>query len=171
MKSKEMFIGFRVAAGDDRLGEQIKLGGEPHDCKVSSQDTDGAMCVFEFTGHGGGPRHLHYDRDEWIYVIDGEFEFEVGEKRMRLGAGECVFIPRRVAHVWASLSDKAGKIINIYQPAGRMGEFFREIPKLKSLPSQSDVIHNAYTEEQIKALHKLFDAHGMDVLGPPLIVK
>ena len=24
------------------------------------------------------PRHLHHDQDEWIYVIDGEFEFEVG---------------------------------------------------------------------------------------------
>src|ERR1700720_1184376 len=50
MKSEEMFLGFRVAAGKDRLGEHIKLGGEPNDCKVSAQDTDGAMCVFEFTG-------------------------------------------------------------------------------------------------------------------------
>jgi DNA-binding transcriptional MerR regulator len=171
MKSKEMFVGFSVAAGDDRFGEQIKLGGEPMDCKVSAQDTNGAMSVFEFTGRGGGPRHLHHDQDEWIYVINGEFEFEVGEKRFRLRAGECVFIPRKVAHVWACVSDKEGKIINAYQPAGRMEEFFREIPKLKSLPSQADVINNTYTEEQIKAVHQLFDAHGMDVLGPPLIVE
>jgi DNA-binding transcriptional MerR regulator len=171
MKSKEMFVGFRVAAGDDRFGEQIKLGGEPMDCKVSAQDTNGAMCVFEFTGRGGGPRHLHHDQDEWLYVINGEFEFEVGEKRFRLGAGECVFIPRKVAHVWACVSAKEGKIINAYQPAGQMEEFFREIPKLKSLPSQADVINNTYTEEQIKAVHQLFDAHGMDALGPPLIVE
>jgi DNA-binding transcriptional MerR regulator/quercetin dioxygenase-like cupin family protein len=171
MRSKEMFVGFRVAAGDDRFGERIKLGGEPMDCKVSAQDTDGAMCVFEFTGRGGGPRHLHHDQDEWIYVINGEFEFEVGEKRFRLGAGECVFLPRKVAHVWACVSGKEGKIINAYQPAGLMEEFFREIPKLKNLPSQSDVINNTYTEEQIKAVHQLFDAHGMDVLGPPLIVE
>src|SRR6476659_2757040 len=53
MKSEEMFAGFSVAAGDDRLGEHIKLGGDPNDCKVSAQDTNGAMCVFEFTGGGG----------------------------------------------------------------------------------------------------------------------
>src|SRR5213595_3896602 len=40
MKSEEMFAGFSVAAGSDRFGEQIKLGGEPLDCKVSAQDTN-----------------------------------------------------------------------------------------------------------------------------------
>jgi hypothetical protein len=40
MKSNEMFVGFSVAAGDDRFGEQIKLGGDPNDCKVSTKDTN-----------------------------------------------------------------------------------------------------------------------------------
>src|SRR5947207_2915058 len=29
MKGEEMFVGFTVAAGDDRFGERIELGGEP----------------------------------------------------------------------------------------------------------------------------------------------
>src|SRR5258706_3319982 len=102
MKSEEMFLGFSVAAGKDRLGEHIKLGGEPNDCKVSVQDTDGAMCVFEFTGGGGGPRHLHHHQDEWDYVIDCEVQFVVCDKPYSVGAGGAVFIPRRVPHVWAA---------------------------------------------------------------------
>jgi DNA-binding transcriptional MerR regulator len=137
MKSEEMFVGFSVAAGDDRFCEHIKLGGEPMDCKVSAQDTDGALCAFEFTGSGGGPRHLHYDQDEWIYVIDGEFQFEVGDRRFRAGTGECVFIPRKVSHVW----DKAGKIINVYQPAGKLEEFFREVGKLKDLITLEQLVN------------------------------
>src|SRR5580658_4746331 len=43
MKSKEMFAGFSVAAGDDRFGEQTQLGDGPIDCKVSAQDTAGGM--------------------------------------------------------------------------------------------------------------------------------
>ncbi len=141
MKSKEMFAGFSVAAGDDRFGERIKLGDGPINCKVSAQDTDGAMCVFELTGDSGGPRHLHADVDEWIYVIEGEFEFRVGgttgvkylrdlkEKPFRVRAGESVFLPRKIAHVWGSVNGKPGKIINVYQPAGRMEEFFREAGK------------------------------------------
>src|SRR5687768_13964058 len=50
MKTEEMFAGFRVAAGEDRFGEHIKLGEEPNDCKVSAKDTQGAMCIFEFNG-------------------------------------------------------------------------------------------------------------------------
>src|SRR5438067_3248128 len=83
MKSEEMFLGFSVAAGNDRFGEHIKLGDEPNDCKVSAQDTEGAMCIFEFTGTGGGPRHLHHEQDEWIYVIDDELDFVVGAERLR----------------------------------------------------------------------------------------
>src|ERR1700724_1309914 len=65
MKRKEMFRGFSVAAGKDRFGEQITLGGrggEPIDCKVSGQDTNGALCVFEFHCKSGGPRHLHHEQ-------------------------------------------------------------------------------------------------------------
>src|SRR5881275_325308 len=43
MKSDEMFVGFNIAAGSDRFGQHIKLGGEPLDCKVSAQDTQGAL--------------------------------------------------------------------------------------------------------------------------------
>ena len=84
MKSEEMFVGFSVAAGQDRFGEQIKLGGEPNDCKVSAQDTDGAMCVFEFTGSGCGPRHVHDEQDEWIYVLSATYS-----RFSRLPCGQC----------------------------------------------------------------------------------
>jgi DNA-binding transcriptional MerR regulator/quercetin dioxygenase-like cupin family protein len=161
MKGEEMFVGFSVAPGDDRFGEHIKLGGEPNDCKVSAQDTDGAMCVFEFTGGGGGPRHLHHDQDEWIYVIDGEFKFDVGDKIFRVGTGESVFIPRKVPHVWAHVSEKPGKIINVYQPAGKMEEFFREIGKYNGEAQ----VHEALSFDEFC---RLFHDHGMDLLGPPL---
>jgi mannose-6-phosphate isomerase-like protein (cupin superfamily) len=169
MKSDEMFVGFSVAAGSDRFGEEIKLGGEPLDCKVSAQDTKGAMSVFEFTS--GWPRHLHHDQDEWIYVIDGEWEFEVGDRRFRVGAGESVFLPRKVSHVWCPVGTQPGKIINVYQPAGKMEEFFRELGNFKNPPSREQVINKTYTEEQKNALAELFEAYGMDLLGPGLIVE
>jgi DNA-binding transcriptional MerR regulator len=168
MKSEQMFAGFSVPAGQDRFGQRIKLGTEPNDRKVSGRDTDGAMCVFEFTGSGGGPRHLHYEQDEWIYVIDGQFEFHVGEKQFRLGPGESTFIPRKVAHVWGCVDGKPGRIINVYQPAGKMEEFFRDVSAFKDLPTLEQLVNHTYTEEQVKSLHRFFDAHGMDLLGPPL---
>jgi DNA-binding transcriptional MerR regulator/quercetin dioxygenase-like cupin family protein len=168
MKSQEMFAGFSVPAGKDRFGENITLGGEPNDCKVSAQDTGGAMCVFEFTGGSGGPRHLHYDQDEWIYVLEGEFEFRVGEKQFRASAGESVFLPRKVPHLWGCANGKPGRILDVYQPAGKMEEFFREIGKpFKDLITLEQLVNKTYTQEQVISMHQLFDAHGMDLLGPP----
>ena len=172
MKSKEMFAGFSVAAGEGRFGEHVKLGDEPMDCKVSGQDTGGAMCVFELTGGSGGPRHLHADQDEWVYVIEGEYEFwvggttglkdlkDLGNKPFRLRAGESVFLPRKVGHVWASVSGKQGKIINVYQPAGKMEEFFRKVGEFRDPP-----IHEALSLDEFK---RFFEDYGMKLLGPPL---
>jgi oxalate decarboxylase/phosphoglucose isomerase-like protein (cupin superfamily) len=137
---------------------------------VSARDTGGALAVFEFTGRGSGPRHLHNDQDEWIYVLAGECHFEVGAERLRLAAGESIFIPRKTSHVWACADGHACKVVNVYQPAGTMEAFFRDVSNHKGLPTREDVLANRYTDEQKKALHRLFDAHGMDLLGPPLIL-
>ena len=29
-------------------------------------------------GKGGPPRHVHFEQDEWFYVIKGDYVFEVG---------------------------------------------------------------------------------------------
>ena len=91
MSSEEIFAGFTVPAGKARFDEHVHLGGEPNDCKVSSQDTQGAMSVFEFTGTGGGPRHMHHEQDEWIYVVRGDIDLE-GEASGNVSDGrECIY--------------------------------------------------------------------------------
>jgi mannose-6-phosphate isomerase-like protein (cupin superfamily) len=124
---------------------------------VSAKDTAGAMAVFESAvpRKGGPPAHVHEDQDEWFFVLEGEFDFEVGEERFRLRPGDSVLAPRKVAHVWASVGDRPGKMAIVFQPAGKMEEFFRELGKLTGPPSQ-------------EVVQRLFLAHGMKVVGPPL---
>jgi DNA-binding transcriptional MerR regulator len=164
MKTEELFEGFTLPAGADRFGQRIVLDnyGETIDRKISSQDTGGALCVFEFTCHAGGPKHLHYDQDEWIYILGGDFDFHVGEKKFRAGPGECVFIPRKVPHAWRSVNDTAGRIINAYQPAGSIEEFFSEAAKFREGKTE---FHMALG---IKGMHAFFEKFGMDLVGPPL---
>jgi DNA-binding transcriptional MerR regulator/quercetin dioxygenase-like cupin family protein len=160
MNGEELFQGFSLAAGKDRFDEHITLGGAPNDCKLSGQDTGGAIAVFEFTGLGGWPRHLHRDQDEWIYVIQGELELEIASKRSRARTGESVFIPRQIPHAWAC-AERPAKIINSYQPAGNIEDFFRELGRYVQPP-----VHEVLSFDEMRTL---FDTHGMDVLGPPLV--
>ena len=144
MKSEQIFAGFTVAAGDDRFGERVRLGGEPNDCKVSAADTRGAMSIFEFTGRNGWPRHSHHEQDEWLYVVDGEIACEVGERRLRLRRGESVFVPRTVAHAWASRGEGPATVLEAYQPAGRLEHFFREVGRFTDPP-----IHEALSVDEM----------------------
>lgn len=170
MKSEELFTGFSVAAGKDRFNEGFNRNGTTIDCKVSGKDTGGAMCVLEIN-NSGWPRHLNPEQDEWIYVVDGEVELEIGQKRFHLGARESMFIPRNVEHVWTAVSDPA-QIINTYQPAGKIEEFFQVLAKWKELPTREQAINKTYTDEQIDGMKRLFEAaHGMVLTGPPLIVE
>ena len=169
MKTEEMFAGFSVGAGKDRFNDGFNRNGTTIDCKVSGKDTGGAMCVLELN-NTGWPRHINPEQDEWIYVVEGEVELEIGKKRFHLGAQESMFIPRNVEHVWASITSPA-KILNAYQPAGKVEEFFQALANLKELPTREQTINKNYTDEQKLAMKRVFESHGMILTGPPLIVE
>jgi mannose-6-phosphate isomerase-like protein (cupin superfamily) len=146
----------RVAAGDDRFGEQRGLGISSIDFKVSTQDNSGVFVLEnKFREKGGPARHLHYDQDEWFYSLEGEFLFEVGQERITLKPGDSLLGPRKVPHVWAYVGDTRGRILIAFMPAGKMEAFFREVTKANAMPPQDP---------------GLWRAHGMELLGPPLSV-
>lgn len=166
MKGEEMFEGFRLPPGKDRFGEHIQLHGRPVDCKLSAGDTGGAMAVFEITT--GWPHHRHRDQDEWLYVVEGELRCVVAGRHFRVAAGGSVFIPRQVAHGWSPVDDqKPFRVVNVFQPAGDMEQFFREVGAARDLITKEQVVNKTYTDEQVQAMRRLFDAYGMDLLPPP----
>src|SRR5690606_15127134 len=147
-----------VPRGKNRFEEELKIWGVmPLQIKVSGKDTGGENFIFEHfkMGNGGPPRHFHYEQDEWFYVIEGEFTFEVGEEKFLLKPGDSLFAPRMVPHVWANAGKQVGTLLLSVQPAGSLEEFFMKTCQKTQLPSPEEV-----------AL--LFADHGMKVVGPPL---
>ncbi len=152
--------GLHVPNGKDRSGEELKIWGAiPLQVKISTDDTDGALFVFEHAdmGKGGPPRHFHHGQDEWFYVIKGDFAFEVGDERFALRPGDSLLAPRMVPHVWAHIGEGPGTLLLAVQPAGSLEAFFLEGCEMTGLP----------TPEQAD---RMFADHGMKVMGPPLDV-
>jgi len=152
--------GFRVNAGEARFGKHYKMKGVTQnilDIKISGNDTENELAVFEQTGlspNGGPPLHIHPFQDEWFYVIDGEYLFQVGEDKYQLKSGDTIFLPRNVQHAFVQLTG-TGKMIVSYLPAGKMEEFFAVTDKWTSLPSKEEIA-------------KVFEDHDMKVVGAPL---
>ena len=149
---------FWVGRGDDRLGEYLGIPISDIFFKVSTEDSHGGLLVVEMTHHkkGGPGRHFHHEQDEWFYIVEGEYVFEVGQDQIRLKAGDSVFGPRKVPHVWAFVGDQPGRILFIMTPACQMEAFFREIGKANALPPLDPAFFRVY---------------GMELVGPPLAIE
>jgi quercetin dioxygenase-like cupin family protein len=146
-----------VLSGEDRLDEAHNLGITTIAFKVLTRDTNGELFIIEHATRqkGGPPRHIHPHQDEWFYVIEGEFLFEVGHDRVTVQPGGSVLAPRNIPHVWAFVGNHGGKMLISYTPAGKMEGFFREVTKGDRMPPQD------------KALFERFD---LILTGPPLAV-
>ncbi len=150
--------GFVVKENESRFKESTVLfgGTSPNDIKVSSKDTDGKLTVFEYIGNvkGGPPLHIHYKQDEIFFIVEGEYTFKVGESIYQLKKGDTIFLPRKVPHAFAQTSEK-GKMFFMFQPSGKMEDFFRKLATFKGQPTPEEGA-------------KLFSDHEMEVVGPPL---
>ncbi|MBL0053012.1 MAG: cupin domain-containing protein, partial [Bacteroidetes bacterium] len=120
------------------------------------KDTNGNLTIFEYTGNekGGPPLHVHPYQDEIFFIVQGEYLFQVGDEKHNLKSGDTIFLPRAVPHAFAQLSDN-GKMFFLFQPSGKMEDFFRTLSNLTSPP----------TAEQGA---KIFADHDMKIVGPPI---
>lgn len=151
--------GFKVEAGKDRFQEELLIMGGQFDCKVSGKDTDGDLCIYDtLRQEKGGPAlHLHHNQDEWFYVIKGEFIAKIGEDLLHLTAGDSAFAPRKIPHAFAKISEGEGQMLILFQPAGSMEDYFKQVSNL-----------GGSIQDQAHGSSDLMKTHGMEVVGPPL---
>jgi quercetin dioxygenase-like cupin family protein len=152
--------GFKVNSGEARFGQHFKMKGvtlNMLDIKISSRDTNGDIAVFEqngFTPNGGPPLHLHPNQDEYFYIINGEYLFQVGDEKYQMNAGDTIFLPRNIPHAFVQLTE-TGRVLVSFLPAGKMEDFFRLTDSWSTPPTN-------------KEIEKIFEAHEMKIVGPPL---
>jgi quercetin dioxygenase-like cupin family protein len=127
------------------------------DLKISGSDNEGAFALFEqisLSQGRGTPLHVHHLQNEVFYVVEGNYYFQVGEDKFHLSAGDSIFLPMKVPHAWTQLSEK-GKMTVLFQPAGKMEQFFVTVAALEKAPSQAEMA-------------KIFTDNEMEVVGPGL---
>ena len=152
--------GIVVKAGKARNDKPMSLfEGDTFLTKVGTKDSDGDIYVFESTRvkEGGPSYHLHYEQDEYWFVLKGEFLFKVGDEEFTAKEGDSVFGPRMIPHAFSKLGEGEAKLLMFFQPAGKMEDLFQQISEGK--------LKNLTEEERAKINHE----HGVKKVGPPLI--
>ena len=143
-----------VPAGEDIDGAKRSLGFSRISFKISTQETGGNFFLFEHSNllPGGPPLHFHYEQEEWFYMMEGEVLFQIGERRLRLKAGDSMLAPRKVPHAFTAVGAKPAKMLVGYSPAGRMEQSFRDIANGKPIVWEAALLRK----------------YGCELVGPPL---
>jgi quercetin dioxygenase-like cupin family protein len=128
-------------------GKQFNVLGDLVSLKMSGAQNGEAVSVFEILvrPQGGPPPHSHLREDEAYYVLEGAFAFTVGETRTEAEAGTFIHFPRGVMHGYQNTSERDGRLLAIYWPAG-IEHYFEEMDRL----SKSDELES----EQILAVSR-----------------
>src|SRR5262245_3958896 len=99
--------------------------------RVHGRDTGGVISVVE--SHdlpgGGPPPHIHHREDETFQILEGEYEWMVGDRKFVAGVGATIFAPRGVPHTYRYVGKAPGRLMCVITPSG-FEEFFEEIGAL-----------------------------------------
>ncbi len=116
------------------------------------------MYIFESTRDkkGGPTLHYHFQQDEWWYILQGEFLFNVGDDTFTAKAGDSVFGPRMIPHAFAKTNEGSAKLLMAFQPAGKMEAHFKAVSQ-GALTKLSEEERDAFRQR-----------NGFKVVGPAL---
>jgi mannose-6-phosphate isomerase-like protein (cupin superfamily) len=132
-------------------GTVVPLPGATMVWKAHSGRAAGDYVVGEFTAQPGfaGPRpHVHRAHEELFYVLEGEFDFLVGARTVRLGPGAFVRVPPGVAHDFRNPTDRPARWLGIACPGG-LDRYFEEVGAL--------VAAGRFTPEALRELRLKYD--------------
>ena len=127
----------------------------------------GGISLLEHRMAGGfsPPQHVHHDEDETFYVLEGRFRFESNGEVRHLHAGEAIFLPRGIPHGFFVESPEGGRCLTITN--GGFEAMVRDTSRpaaFDGLPPQDEPTLELQTH-----LAERCAAHGIELIGPPLV--
>ncbi|HET7465864.1 MAG TPA: cupin domain-containing protein [Candidatus Dormibacteraeota bacterium] len=133
---------------------------------VSAEQSADGISVLEFHARHGDspPLHVHSE-DEIFHVLEGELSIQLGDRRVRVPAGQTFVGPQGVPHSFRVESEEARwLIITARGDFERFVRSFGRIPDGPGLPPPA----GTPTPQQEMALADASRKHGIEVVGPPL---
>lgn len=95
---------------------------------ITGAETGGAFFMAEVSvvPGGGPPPHVHSREDESFYLQQGTLAVQVGDKALKVSAGDFVHMPRGVMHSFKNVGEDTAKLLMVAAPAG-LENYFAEI--------------------------------------------
>ena len=137
-------------------GKVITLPGATMVFKALSGRASGDSVVGELTaapGFASYRPHVHRRHEELFYVLEGEFDFFLGDRTVRVGPGSFINVPPGVMHDFRNPGALPARWLGIFSPGG-LDRYFEEIMTL--------VNEGRLTDEAMQELRLRYDTEEPD---------
>jgi len=141
-------------------GEPIRMIGNVLFPKLVAGDGEHSVSILQNTiaPKNGPPLHAHAF-EEFFYILEGTFLFEVGAAPVQAAPGDFLHVPGNVPHVFQNTSDREGKILLIARPGG-VEKYFAEVA--------AQAVHDP---GNLAALQAIGMRYGIKMMGPPIAAR
>ena len=110
--------------------ETIHIGPLAVRFLVTADDASGSVALFELTVPAAqrlaAPAHSHNHYEETIYGIEGVLTWTVDGKRIDVGPGQALCIPRGAIHRFDNAGGQDAKALCVITPAAIGPQYFHE---------------------------------------------
>ena len=118
-------------AGDGQDGVTWNVLGHGYYLKALSE---GCFC-FETLDPPGTfvPLHIHPRQDEFIYMLEGVFDLQLGDAKVQAKPGDLARMPMGIPHAYYNNTATATRALFWVTPAGKLKELFDRLHNLTDI--------------------------------------
>jgi mannose-6-phosphate isomerase-like protein (cupin superfamily) len=108
-------------------GEGESVPGEHRDFVVKAEREQCEVIEFSCEPEFGPvDPHVHPDKFDSFYVLEGELEFTIGDETVRVGPGSFVAAPPGVRHGFRNPGPRRARFLNVHAPSDGFIERVRQ---------------------------------------------
>ena len=113
-------------------GKSYRIGRMTMTFKTTASQDWNAYTVCEAIEppESGAGYHRHPTYDETFIICEGQYDFRLDGKVLKLSAGDVVFVPRGTPHGFVSTGPETGRQIIISSPGGIFDAMIAEVTML-----------------------------------------
>ncbi len=134
--------------------------------RVMPEDVAGKFCLIEAVVPPGlgAPMNAHAGESECFHVLEGQFDFVLGDEMVQAGPGSVVVVPEGAAHAFTCTGTAPGRLAIINAPGRMHVEFFTGVGR--SLPEDVTTPQPPAGPPAMAHVLQVAQAAGMTLLPP-----
>lgn len=137
-----------LASGE---GDSFQMLTHTFTSKVTAEDTKRKWVMYEAsdTVGNGAPIHSH-PWEETFYVLEGELDIQLGERRVIAETGSSIYFPKNVVHSFTVRSETARLLVIL---PGFADAFYRDVSKeISTLPPNEDKFQAIASKHKVQLI-------------------